>query len=927
MAAVAASAQQMPDSAKVNVAFRQVEQSQLMGGVTAVDVENLEQKDYTTYSLDNMQSLVGGYNGQLWNMGEALVLVDGVARDANNILPTEIANITFMKSAQAVVLYGSRASKGVILITTKRGNDTGLQVSVRGNASLFVPKSYPEYLGSAEYMTLYNEARVNDGLTPSFSEEDIYHYSTGENPYRYPNTNFFSKDYLKKNYQKYEGVAEFRGGGKFAKFYANVGIYNVGDLMNFGQGKKNSTTRLNVRGNIDLTLNDWISGWINTSATFYDAKSDNSGFWSASATMRPTNPGSAPLVPLIPISYIGEGDAAQTLVNNSNYIVDGKYILGGTQLYSTNPFAAMYAAGWSKWTSRQFQFDAGINIDLSRLTPGLRFRTQYAVDYATSYTTSINNEYATYEATWDNALGKDYISTLTKYNIDKRTATQNVSGSAERQTMTFNALFDYTRTFADVHNLYAMIVANGYQITTAGQYHRTSNTNLGINLSYNYKNRYYVEFSGAEVWSSKLPEGNRAAFSPTGSIGWRISQEDFMKDATWVDELKLSAGYASVNEDLDIENYYMYQEIFTATGTWWGWSETNNAMQTTDFRRGGNNKLTYVKRNEFTVSLNSSFLGGRIKLYADYFNTKFSGQLTIPSSIFPSYFQTYYPESDMRPYYNYNDTKRWGFDWGLTLANKFDQVDLSLGFYGLYSKAKNTKWNENVEYDWLKVEGADASALRGYKCIGYWNSEEEIAAAQASENFGKGKPAVVNANTKPGDLKYVDQNGDGVIDAKDRVVLGTWSSPLTLGLNLQVAYKGFTLFVAGSGRFGGQGIKNNSYMWVYGDSKYSDVVRGRWTPETAATATYPRLTTQGGELNFVTSDYWMYNTDAFFLDKVQLTYDFPKKWFDGKFVKGLQAYIYGSSLATISKERKYIELNVGSAPQCRTYNFGVKVDF
>ena len=279
----------------------------------------------------------------------------------------------------------------------------------------------------------------------------------------------------------------------------------------------------------------------------------------------------------------------------------------------------------------------------------------------------------------------------------------------------------------------------------------------------------------------------------------------------------------------------------------------------------------------------------------------------------------------MRPYYNYNDTKRWGVDWGLTLSNKFDQVDLSLGFYGLYSKAKNTKWNENVEYDWLKVEGADASALRGYKCIGYWNDEDEII--DAFMNPGKGKPALVNANTKPGDLKYVDQNGDGVIDSKDQVVLGTWSSPLTLGLNLQVAYKGFTLFVAGSGRFGGQGIKNNSYMWVYGDSKYSDVVRGRWTPETAATATYPRLTTQGSELNFVDSDYWMYNTDAFFLDKVQLTYDFPKKWFDGKFVKGLQAYIYGSSLATISKERKYIELNVGSAPQCRTYNFGVKVDF
>lgn len=176
---------------KVNVAFRTVDRADLMGGVSSVNVEELTNKSYSLYSLDNMQSLVGGYNGQLWNMGEALVLVDGVPREANNIRPTEIAQITFLKAAQAVVLYGSRGAKGVILITTKRGCDKDLRVSARANAGINVPKSYPKYLASAEYMTLYNEALRNDGLDPAFSDEQIYNYASGSNPYRYPNINFF----------------------------------------------------------------------------------------------------------------------------------------------------------------------------------------------------------------------------------------------------------------------------------------------------------------------------------------------------------------------------------------------------------------------------------------------------------------------------------------------------------------------------------------------------------------------------------------------------------------------------------------------------------------------------------------------------------------------------------------------------------------
>lgn len=916
VAAVAQTEKEYTDSvaSQVNVAFRTVNEADLMGGVSTVNMIEQAKKDYTTYSLDGMDALVGGYNGQLWNQGEALVLVDGVPRDASNVLPTEIEQITFLKAASAVVLYGSRAAKGVILITTKHGRNDGLNVSVRGNASLYVPKSYPKYLGSAAYMELYNEALQNDGKAAVYSEDDIYHYASNENPYRYPNINFFDSQYIKKTYQRYDGTAEFSGGGRLAHFYANIGLSNVGSLMNFGEGKNNHTTRLNVRGNIDLRLNDWIDGYVNANATFYDARNDNSNFWSESATMRPTS--QYPLVPFIPISYVEEADAVTLkTIQNSNYIIDGKYFLGGTQSQQTNPFAAMYAAGYNKYTSRQMQFDMGMNFDLNSLVKGLKLKTKFAVDYHTQYNTSINNEYAVYEAKWNNYSGQDLITSITKYGTDKRTGTQNLSNSHDKQLILMQAQLDYDRSFGD-HNLNATLLAHGYQISEDGKYHRTSNANLGLQLAYNYAHTYYADLSMAAIHSAKLAEGHREAISPVVSLGWRLKNESFLRNVKAVDDLKLTASYGIINQDLDIEKYYMYDYVFTATGTWWGWNEVANSMQTSDSQQGSNYNLGFIKRKEFRAGLTGSLWEGALKFDANFFTTSTNGLLTTASTIYPSYFQTYWPVSTFLANTNYNNQRRTGVDLTLNVHQKFGEFDTNFGVSAMYYTSKNTKWDENVEYDWLKAEGQSIEAMRGYECLGFFKDADDVA-----------NSAKINNNTKPGDLKYKDQNGDGIIDSKDQVVIGKWTDPFQMGVHFTVKYKDFTLFAQGSGTFGGNGLKNGKDTWVYGDGKYSDVVLNRWTPETASTATYPRLTTESGDLNFVASDFWKYSTSAFRLNKVQLTYDLPQSIFAGdSFVKGVSVYVSGSNLLTIAKERKYMELNVGTAPQTRMYNLGVKVN-
>lgn len=915
IASVSANAQTVADTAEVKVAFGSKAKSELLGGISAVDMKDLTQKNYNTYSLDALQAYAGGYNGQLWNMGGALILVDGVPRDANNVNPSEIDQITFLKSASAVVLYGSRAAKGAVLITTKRGHTDGLKVSVRGNVSLFTPKEYPTFLGAAQYMSLYNESLVNDGDKPAFTDTDIYNFASGRNPYRYHSNDFFSKDYLKKSYTRYEGQAEFEGGGKYAHFYAQVGFYHQGDLINFGEGKDNHTNRLNFRGNIDLRLNDWITGWVNSSASFYDLRGDRSNYWSKSATLRPTSKNA--LSPLLPISMMNPDVVdMMKMIRNSSNVIDGQYLIGGTLTDQSNPFADMYAAGYNTYTSRQLQFDAGIKFDLNKVLKGLSFTTQVAIDYNTSYNASIQNEYAYYIPTWSNQNGYDEIISLEKKMIDKFTANQNVSDSHDKQTIFFSGQFDWARQF-NQHAVGATLLAHAYQLSNDGEYHHTSNANLGLNLNYNYAHRYYADLSMAAVHSAKLAEGHRGAISPVGTLGWRLSEEKFMEGTKgWLDDLKLTASYGVVNEDLDLEKYYMYDDIFTATGTWWGWSESANAMQTSDSQRGENVNLGFIKRKEFRFGLDASFGKGLVKLNANYFNVKFDGLVITPEANFPSYYHTYWPVSTFLPNYNYNIQNRSGFDFTVDFHKNLGEVDLQAGVTGMYVTNKNSRVSELVEYDWQKSEGARIDAIRGYQCLGFFADEADIAAN-----------ATVNDKTKPGDLKYKDQNKDGKIDSKDRVVLGHWNPDFYLGFHFTAKYKGFTFFMNWTGDFGGMGLKNNEYAWCYGERKYSDMALGRWTPETANSATYPRLTASNNDLSFVDSDFWTYKTSALRLNKVQFTYDFPANMFAGKWINGLSVYVSGNSLLTIAKERKYMETNVGSAPQTRSYNLGVKVNF
>lgn len=901
----------------VEVAFRTVNKDDLLGGVSYVDMTELMTKSYELNSLGYLDKVIGGYNGNIWGMDEYLVLVDGFPRDANNVLPTEIEQITILKDAAAVVLYGSRAAKGVIMITTKRGKIGERKISIRANTGLNTPKVLPKYLGSAEYMSLYNEASLNDGLSPLYSESEIYNYGSGNNPYRYPSIDFYSSDYLKKSYNRSEVTAEITGGGERSRFYTTFGYYNTGTILNVGNAKDDNTSRLFARGNIDLMLHELISARVDANATFYDASTTNSNYWNGAATLRPNR-----VSPLIPINYIEENDVnSLALINASNYIINGEYFLGGTQLDPTNPIADAYAAGTGKYISRQFQFNAGIDFNLRGILSGLFFRTKYGIDYASTYNQTYTNQYATYAPNWVNYNGKDFIGSLTKYGEDRKTGNEDIANTTYRSTTFFSGQFDYTKSYDNSHNIFAMLIANGWQSQLSGQYHRMTNVNMGLQLSYNYLQKYYVDFSAALPYSAKLPEGKRLGFSPTVTLGWRLAKEPVFQNSSVFDDLVLSVSGGIISQDLDITasdnemGYFLYESVLQKGG-WWSWGDLGGESAT-EYNRGNNPDLTFVKRKEISVGLRGSLLNKLITFDMNWFANKMDGGITRATSLYPVYFiQTGYPTSSIIPYVNYNIDDRLGMDFSVYLNKKAGEFDFTLGISGLYYTSTVAQRDENYEFAYQTREGKALNGLWGLESLGFFNDAAEAAAA--NQTFGQ---------VKAGDIKYKDQNGDERIDSNDEVFLGRWDNPLTLGINLTAKFRNFSLFVMGTGNYGGHGFKNSTYYWVRSTGKYSEVVRDRWTEETKKTATYPRLTTTSGDNNFRNSDFWMYSTDAFRLSQVQLTYNLPESLFKGNFIKGLSVYTGGYNLLTLSKESKHLEMNVGSAPQTRFYNLGLKALF
>lgn len=946
-----AQAQQKEDSL-VNVAFGKVAKRDLLGGVTVINVPELLKKSYGVSSLDNLSSLVsgftggaGGFNvnlttlGNIWGQG-ALLLVDGVPRGAADVRLTEVESITVLKGASAVVLYGGGGAKGVILVTTKRGAVKPLSIDVRANAGLFVPKAYPTYLNAADYKSFYNEALRNDGIaTGGYSQGEIDSTRAGIYGYKFADIDFLSSEYLRKAYTRQDITTEISGGNQTARYYTNIGLWHNNNLLKYGQHSKNNDFGFNVRGNVDMELNSWLSAYTDLGIVMGNNFTGRGDFWNASANVTPNFNRYSPL---IPVSMLDPNKPwLTTIANNSFNQIDGGYIFGGQTSSLTNVVADMLAPGYVKRRERTFLFNIGAKADLGSVVKGLSFNSGFSMDYRSFYTENYQmSSYSVYEPVWKTVNGREVIDTLKKLANDVNTTSESIGNSAYVQTTAFKSQFDYNRTFAQDHNVSAKLLGWWYMISTSSDpnfeggsdYHPIRNTNLGLQANYNFRHKYYLDFSGAYIHSAKLPGNNRNAISPTITAGWRLSEEGFLKGAkSFIDDLKISASYASIKQDIDVTgqkpngaptDYYLYSGYYGNGGNFYSWRDGNVGVNSTLSSQAFNGNLTFIKRQEVRAGLEASLFKSLINLDVNYFIQDTKGLLSRGNTIYPSYFTG---NGDFRPYVNFNNDRRSGIDFAVNVNKNLGKLSFSAGVTGMFFSSEATKRDEVFQDAYQYRAGQPTDATFGYMAEGLFQSQAEI-----NDYLTKVQPTF-GGELKPGDIKYTDVNKDGIIDSKDQVKLGRnggGASPFTYGVNLTLKWKAFTLFALGNGQQGAVAYKNSSYFWNRGTSRFSEAVLDRWTEATKNTATYPRLTSTAGNNNYQQSSFWLFKNNRFNLNRVQLTYDFSSEKFSpNSVVRGLSIYVQGDNLLVISKERKLMETNIGAPPQFRLYNVGVKASF
>jgi TonB-linked SusC/RagA family outer membrane protein len=887
----------------INIAYGKVKKGNLVGAVSVLEPDEIVEYDNYQWAASALEGRTLGMRGSsnIRGLGTPLFIVDGLPRDVSLLTMNEIDQITVLKDVNSAILFGSRAVNGVVLITTKRGEQYKKDFKVSGYYGVGLPLELPEYLPSSQYMELYNEARVNDGLAAPYDAATISNYATG-NKYRYPNTDYYSSEYIKSIRPEFMATTELSGGNDVATYYANVGWTHVGSIMNFGEGLNAGENLFNVRGNVDLAINKYVKTAIDAVAVFDNTSAQTGNYWSDASTLRPNL-----FAPLIPFDLVEA--SGQSFINARKTDVDGQYLLGGTSTYLTNAIAEGYAGGNLETIGRTFSFNNRIDIDMNEWVKGLQFHTNIAFDLYTRYQQSIDNSYSVYNPTWEPAP-EDSIMTFTMYGSDVRTGVQIVGNSYFQRRFGFYAMFDYNRTFSDVHNLSSSLVAYGQRYKVQGDEQGQKDFNLGLRVAYTFKKKYLVDFSSALTNSVKLPEGNKMQFAPSLGLAWILSSEEFMSNAGFINYLKLRASAGILRSDAGIDGFYYYDNVYTTSSSY-NWYEGTYSRSGVVSSRGTNANLMFESRKEINFGFEGQLFNKFLQVDANIFASEYYDQITRPSTLYPSFYTTYLP------YSNYENNAYKGAEFGLHLNRKFGDFTITFGGNLLYANSEVKVRDEVYENEYQYRTGKPIDAMFALVSDGFFADNTDIA-NHALQTFG---------TVKPGDIKYVDQNGDGIVNSNDQVMIGRSNAPWSYGIDLKVTWKNFTLYALGFGRNGSDAYKSGNYYWVDGDDKYTSFILNRWTPATKETAAFPRLSSLSNTNNFQNSTFWMYKNNYFDLERVQLSYELPQSVAKLIFMKRLSCYVDATNLLLVHKMREVRELNVGSEPQYRAFSIGIKTVF
>lgn len=820
-----------------------------------------------------------------------LIIIDGIERPLEDLTPEEIESITVLKDATSKILYGPKAVNGVLLVKTKRGikYKRDRQFNIEFGAQ--TPVRMPEYLNSADYATMYNQARINDGLSPYYTQTDIDGYRMGTNPVLYPDVDFH-KLCLNDHMSYRKAIAQFRGGNESAQYYVNATYAGYGGYE--AVGKNNTSNKFNLRVNLDYKVNDWLKAFVDIAGQmeFYTTNYMSADkLFSRLSSHRPN---------AYPIKFSDPGNPGTEIygaMENANLSSSRE-----------NIYAEMAFGGSKENTVRKGQTNIGFDLSLDRYVKGLSAKAYVTFDVYNYLVVGKNENFSSYRPIFNenSLIGKELLTVEKKVSDKSRIADQMY-----RNYGYFGQL-SYDRTFQAKHQLKSDLVIFQSRRENLGSSQDDVNRTFALRTNYVYNKKWIAELDMAVMGSSRFTKGNRYGYFPTVGVAWIASEEKFLKDKEWLDFLKIKASTGLLGTDNYFDFFLFESRWNTSQSTHFG-PKLEEDVNTSTLVHVGNPDLTWEKSFEINIGAEASFLNC---LTADfnYFNN-YRYDILTPTTSFSSI------NGGELMYRNYGSVRNQGVELALEYSGNIGKLHYSIGGNTIWSKAVYEKTDdmEGLSSN-RKKEGKPVDTRFGLIAEGLFKSGDEIA-AHPVQDFG---PVQI------GDVKYANINNDHHINENDMLPIGNEYPRFQFGLNINLAYKGFELSLSGSGMAQYDIYLNNSYYWMREDQKYSTFVKNYFNPSTGE-GKFPRLTTQQNQNNYRSSSLWMRSGNFFKLRDAMLSYSLPQNITNKMTLKQVKLFVRGSNLFTISSikdlDPEYIDAGVTGYPFFRSFTGGINVVF
>ena len=825
--------------------------------------------------------------GALTESGSSpLILVDGVERSFFQMDPNEIADITVLKDASATAVFGVRGANGVVLVTTRRGEKGKAKISISSSVGVQTPTRMLHNADSYTYATLFREREANDGRDPDryFTEYDLDRFRLGDESVMYPSMDW--REYmLKKSAVQTQHNLNISGGTDQVRYFISAGyLFQDGLFKNFGNNSEGyNYNRFNYRTNLDIDLSKTTILKLGIGGVVGDRKESAVEEESMWRNMNNSLPFSSP--------GVIDGKAV-TIPNKFGDIVN------------INPITNIYNRGYINNMSNTLNMDLHLVQKLDILTKGLSVEVKGA--YNTNYTfkkgkvknaTTLRGYTAYYQSELENSGLKP-----TDPNFNK-TIVYLVTGDEEKPTYTeddgrgrnwyFEASVRYNRKFGD-HNVTGLLLYNQNKKYYPSQFAFIPTAYVGLvgRATYDYKSRYLAEFNIGYNGSENFAPEKRFGTFPAFSLGYILSEEKFMKNIKFLDFLKFRATIGLVGNDNMSNNRFLYLpdtydlDKSGADATWgnnqWGYNfgyDNTTILKGAVENRLGNRDVTWETSLKQNYGIDINFLNNRLKAKFDFFIEK-REDILISRKTLPGITAF---TSSLLPVVNMGEVENKGYEIEL---NWNDRIGEHFNYYinANMSYAKNKIiYQDEVEPNepYLWRTGKQVGAQFGYVSEGFYTEDDfnvtTDAKGKKKYTLKDGYP-VPQINVLPGDVKYKNLNDDGFINEDDQCQIGYSSRPnYTFGLNYGFDYKGFSFSMNWTGAAERSVVLGNQFCTPFSGTLMEYQTEGVWRPETAETATTPRLSKDHQDYNYKKSDLWVRDGSYLKLKNLTIGYNFSNR--------------------------------------------------